>query len=117
MKLIIFLLCTFSLLVASSYTQGRNIYYQKGCANCHGTQAEGSGTYPRLANKRKSFIVRKLNEFKQGKATSQTAEMMFSFANSLSYEDVKNISIFLSDFRKDTSAKYKISDDILGSAD
>lgn len=103
--------------MASPYEKGRSIYFQHGCANCHGTQAEGSGIYPKLALKRKILIINRLDDFKNGKATSQTAEMMFSFANELSKKDIENVSIFLSNFKKNTSTKYEVSDDILGSVD
>jgi len=101
----------------TQYDLGRNIYYAKGCANCHGTEAEGSSYYPRLVNKKESFITKKLNDFKQGKASSQKAEIMFTFARSLSSKEISRVSKFLSNYKKDTTNKYKISDDILGSVD
>ena len=108
-----------SLLLATSaqYKKGNNLYFQKGCSNCHGTNAEGSSYYPKLANKKQFFLIKKLKEFREGKASSQTAEIMFTFANSLTQKEINNLVIFLSQHKKDTSNKYKIDDDILGSVD
>jgi len=42
---------------------------------------------------------------------------MFTFARSLNEEDMQNLATYLSEFQADTSDKYEISDDILGSMD
>lgn len=98
----------------SSYEKGRSIYYENGCANCHGTNAEGSSYYPKLSNKRKAFLSKKLNNFKKGIATTQKQEIMFTFANALSKEDIRDIVEFLSSFKKDDSSKYNVEEDLLG---
>ncbi len=98
----------------NSYEKGRTLYYENGCANCHGTNAEGSGYYPKLANKKKNFLTKKLNNFKNGIATTQKQEIMFTFAKSLSKEDIKNIVSFLVHFKKDDSGQYDVQEDLLG---
>lgn len=117
MKKLSLFICLSVIVSASTYEDGKNIYFQHACSNCHGTHAEGSGIYPRLAHKSKVRIVKKLNDFKIGKASSQTAEMMFSFAKELTKKDINSLALFLSEFQKDTTDKYKINDDILGSMD
>ncbi len=118
MKLLVSMI--FPLLMQASniaYGEGRDLYFQKGCGNCHGTQAEGSSYYPKLANRAKSYITRKLTAFREGKSSTQKQEIMFTFAASLKDKEIDNLSTYLSDFQADTSDKYKISDDILGSMD
>lgn len=98
----------------SSYEKGRTLYYANGCANCHGTNAEGSSYYPKLANKKQAYLSDKLHNFKKGIASTQKQEIMFTFADPLSKEDIKNITEFLSSFKKDNSDKYDVEEDLLG---
>ena len=99
------------------YEAGRDLYYDKSCSNCHGTKAEGSGEVPKLANRPKSNLIKKLKEFQNGKSNTQRGQIMFSFARSLNQKDIDDISTYLSTLKKETSDKYEISDDILGSVD
>ena len=115
-----FLIVLLPLLIQASnlsYEKGRDLYFQKGCANCHGTEAEGNSYYPKLANRPKNHILKKLAAFKNGEADNQKQEIMFTFARSLNEEDMQNLATYLSEFQADTSDKYEISDDILGSMD
>lgn len=45
----------------------RNI--ASSCANCHGTNGKSQGIVPSLAGQTKADLVRKMQEFKAGKAT------------------------------------------------
>jgi len=101
----------------NSYDKGKNLYFDKACSNCHGTEAEGSSYYPKLANKKQNILIKKLKEFQQGKARSQKAEIMFSFARSLNEQELKDITYFLANYQQETNANYEVSDDILGSVD
>ncbi|OIP53265.1 MAG: hypothetical protein AUK54_09440 [Helicobacteraceae bacterium CG2_30_36_10] len=99
------------------YKEGKHLYYDKSCSNCHGTEAEGSGEVPRLANRPKKYLIKKLKDFQNGKSNTQTGQIMFSFARSLNQKDIDDISTYLFKLKEETSDKYKISDDILGSVD
>ena len=98
----------------ASYDNGRSIYYANGCANCHGTNAEGSSYYPKLANKKENYLREKLINFKKGVATTQKQEIMFTFADALSSKDIVEITYFLANFKKDASNKYDVEEDLLG---
>ena len=98
----------------SAYEKGRTLYYADGCANCHGTNAEGSSYYPKLANKKQDYLTKKLNNFKNGIATTQKQEIMFTFANALSKENIRDITVFLTHFQKEDSDKYDVEEDLLG---
>ncbi|WP_297484501.1 c-type cytochrome [Sulfurimonas sp.] len=119
MKLLILGICltlTAHLLYASesAYEQGRDLYFQNGCANCHGTNAEGSSYYPKLANKKKKYLTDKLENFKKGIANTQKQEIMFTFAQTLTQKDIMNITSYLTNFKKDNSDKYNVEEDLLG---
>jgi cytochrome c553 len=98
----------------TSYQAGRDLYYANGCANCHGTNAEGSSYYPKLANKKQKYLIQKLDNFKKGIATTQKQEIMFTFAKPLTQTEIKNLTDFLSHFKKDDSSKYDVEEDLLG---
>ncbi len=98
----------------SAYEKGKTLYYANGCANCHGTHAEGSSYYPKLANKKQDFLKTKLKNFKNGIATTQKQEIMFTFVSALSQEDIQNLVVFLANFQKDDSSKYDVEEDLLG---
>ncbi len=98
----------------NSYEKGKTIYYANGCANCHGTNAEGSNYYPSLANKEQKYLTNKINNFKKGIATTQKQEIMFTFVNALSKDDIQNLTKFLTHFTKEDSDKYDVEEDLLG---
>ncbi len=112
----IYLALTTHLLYASesAYEQGRDLYFQNGCANCHGTNAEGSSYYPKLANKKKKYLTDKLENFKKGIADTQKQEIMFIFVKPLSQQDMEDITYYLSHFKKENTDKYKVEEDLLG---
>ena len=96
------------------YEIGKGIYFANGCGNCHGTNAEGDSYYPKLANKKYDYLVKKLQDFQKGIATTQKQEIMFTFANALSKKQLLDVSYFLSRFVEDDPDDYKISEDLLG---
>ncbi len=97
-----------------SYQKGANLYFANSCGNCHGTNAEGSSYYPRLANRKQKILIKKLQNFKNGIANTQKQEIMFTFAKPLSPQDMKDITYYLSHFKKENTDKYKVEDDLLG---
>jgi len=97
-----------------SYQKGANLYFAEGCANCHGTNAEGSSYYPRLAHRNQKTLIKKLQNFKNGIADTQKQEIMFTFVKPLSQQDMEDITYYLSHFKKENTDKYKVEDDLLG---
>ncbi len=112
----LFLLFEYTVYATSvdAYALGKNLYFEHGCSNCHGTNAEGSSYYPRLAHQKQDYLIQKLNAFKKGIAMTQKQEIMFTFVKPLDQKDFKNLSIYLSKLKKDTSKKYDIEEDLLG---
>ena len=116
MKVLLLVSIFISTLLSTSYNyeEGRHLYFQKGCNNCHGTNAEGSSYYPSLAHKKEEYLKEKLLAFQRGEASSQKAEVMFTFAKSLSKKQIFQLSTFLANFQDKTTQNYEISDDLLG---
>ncbi len=85
-----------------AYKQGEILYSQKGCNGCHGIHGEGMHTYPKLANKQKYLLVKKLKFYRGKKGVmNQTAQIMIPFAENLSDEEISYITTYLSEFKAD----------------
>ena len=92
------LLCIFmSLLFANdvSYNRGETLFYARACSSCHGASAEGSSSYPKLANVNEAFLLKKLHYFKAGNVDSVARQMMAQFAQKLSEKDIQDLAHFL----------------------
>jgi len=95
-----------------SYNRGEMLFFAASCSNCHGPSAEGSSTYPRLANKKREYLKKKLIDFRAGKAKSVSQQMMAQFAKKLTDKDIDDLSFFLSTHKK--VHVEDVEDDILG---
>jgi cytochrome c553 len=65
------------------------------CAGCHGSKGEGRGAFPRLANQNAQYLTAQLLAFKNGSRKSP----MVGIAKSLSEEDIKTLSAYLSSLK------------------
>lgn len=113
MKYIIFLVLFLSSLYGDSlYNKGEYLYFSKACSSCHGPSAEGSSTAPKLANKPQKYLAKKLYDFKNGKFSNQSQQMMSQFVRVFSDKDIEALSLFLSEHK--VSNIPDVEDDILG---
>lgn len=81
---------------------GQAIYHQgdkdKGiaaCASCHGAEAKGTSTLPRLAGQMAVYIESQLKQFKQRERTHDNAEM-HDIARKMSVQDIAAVAEYLS---------------------
>jgi cytochrome c553 len=63
------------------------------CQGCHGSAGQGNGQFPRLAGQRPDYLVKQLNNFKEGKRSNG---QMKAVAGSLSEEDMKALAAYFS---------------------
>lgn len=111
--IVIFVVLIVQLLASSAaYNRGETLFFAKGCSGCHGPSAEGSSSYPRLAQKPKKYLMKRLKDFREGKAISVSQQMMAQFANNLNNKNIDDLATFLSQHKK-TKTK-EVADDILG---
>jgi len=96
----------------AQYNRGELLYYSKGCNGCHGSSAEGGGSFPRLANKNKNYLIKRLYYFKQGKSSNQMQQMMIPFALKLSDAQIKDLAMYLSEHKIEETEE--LSDDLMG---
>ncbi|MEK7985992.1 c-type cytochrome [Burkholderia contaminans] len=63
------------------------------CASCHGAEAQGAGTFPRLAGQHKEYLLRQIEVFKNG--TRGNAPVMSAVAHTLDDEQAKAVAVYL----------------------
>ncbi len=61
------------------------------CLGCHGNKAQGRGSFPRLAGQHADYLIKQLQNFKQGK---RTGGPMPSMVKNLSEQDIKALAAY-----------------------
>lgn len=64
-----------------------------GCANCHGTDGITQGGMPNLAGQQRDYLIRTMQDFKQGK---RPATIMHQLAKGYTDEQIEAISTYFS---------------------
>ena len=95
-----------------AYNRGEMLYFSNACSSCHGPSAEGSSMYPKLANKKRVYLKKRLIDFRAGRARSVSQQMMSQFAKKLTDQEIDDLSFFLATHKK--VHVEDVSDDILG---
>ncbi len=86
---------------------GEELYSKYGCYGCHGAKAQGSASFPKLANKPQSYLVKKLKGYKSGTIHSNRADTMKPFAKKLSDKEIEELAHYLSNIKeKDNEERY-----------
>lgn len=113
-KIIMLILPMIALMAApTNYVQGKKLYFSKGCNNCHGVSATGSGQYPSLAYRRKAFLTYRIKALRAKQKTSQLSELMIPFALGLSDIEIDALSTFLNEYHENKST-YSPDDSMTG---
>ena len=113
MRYIILLLLSLHILHSdASYNRGETLFFAKACTSCHGAAAEGSTTYPKLANKKEMYLLKKLYYFKKGDVLTVSQQMMAQFIHKLSEQNIKDLAHFLATHKRVEIDD--VADDILG---
>ncbi len=74
------------------------------CMTCHGKDARGSKTLPRLAGQHRKYIVNQLQAFKTGKRQTDNA-MMRSIAKNLSRLAMEGVALYLSTLKPEGGSR------------
>ena len=64
------------------------------CANCHGSQAQGNGAFPRLAGQHADYIAKQLDVFQRTDERPEGAVMKV-IAHSLDRGDIENVAAYV----------------------
>ena len=93
--LVVFIFAISLLFGEDIYSKGEKLYLSKGCPSCHGIGAKGLHEYPKLANRSKWDLRRRLYRLQKGIASSQQSSIMIPFAKTLSDDEIEAITYFL----------------------
>lgn len=69
--------------------------FRKSCRACHGNQAQGAASYPKLSDKSPEYIAEKLKIYRSGEKIGPNSILMISHAKRLSDADIANISVYV----------------------
>lgn len=88
----------FNTFANDSYENGKKLYKQKSCGNCHGAKLQGMNLYPFLANRSGGFLTYKMKRFRSRKSDNQQQEMMIPFARNLSDKEIKDLVLYMVEY-------------------
>jgi cytochrome c553 len=87
---------------AATVQQGKAIYEGgiagtnvQACATCHGKDAEGNATFPRLAGQHAEYLVKQLVLFKGALRAESSAILMHNISAGMSFEQMEAVSAYL----------------------
>jgi cytochrome c553 len=82
--------------------QGKAIYEAgipganvQACATCHGKNAEGNSTFPRLAGQHAEYLVKQLVLFKSSLREGSNAPIMHNITVGMSFEQMEAVGAYL----------------------
>ncbi len=94
---------------------GEELYFSKGCSNCHGTDGKGLNSYPSISGKPFWDTKRKLLKLKAGIELSSRSQIMIPFAKSLTDTEIDEVSTALQNLkRKNDENKFRTPREIWG---
>ncbi len=70
--------------------------YRRACAQCHGRNARGASSYPRLSGKPAERLTEALLAYRAGQRRGPNSALMFGPARNLSDTDIADVVAFLS---------------------
>jgi cytochrome c553 len=65
------------------------------CATCHGQNAEGNATFPRLAGQHAEYLVKQLVLFKSSQRAGGNAVLMHNISAGMSFDQMQAVAAFL----------------------
>jgi cytochrome c553 len=87
---------------AKAALQGKAIYESgiagtntQPCATCHGRNAEGNATFPRLAGQHAEYVVKQLVVFKSQLRADSNAAPMHNISAGMSFEQMEAVAAYL----------------------
>ena len=67
----------------------------QACVTCHGKDAEGNATFPRLAGQHSEYLVKQLVLFKSSLREGGNALIMHNISTGISFEQMQAVAAFL----------------------
>ena len=70
--------------------------YRRSCAQCHGRNGRGQGSFPPVAGLDEEHIATRLAQYRAGERIGPNSALMIPVASRLSDEDIANLAAFIS---------------------
>jgi cytochrome c553 len=67
----------------------------QACATCHGKNAEGNVTFPRLAGQHAEYLVKQLVLFKDSVRQGSNALIMHNISTGITFDQMQAVATFL----------------------
>jgi len=67
----------------------------QACATCHGKNAEGNATFPRLAGQHAEYLVKQLVLFKDSMRQGSNALIMHNISTGITFDQMQAVAAFL----------------------
>ena len=71
-----------------------------GCAACHGQEGQGMAVFPKLAGQSQSYIVGRLNAYRNRETVGAMSQTMWGQAGMLSEQDIKLLGEYIEETYK-----------------
>lgn len=84
---------------ASTQLDGKKLYQEKMCNSCHGLSGRETlmSNYPKLGGQKFEYLLQQLKDLKEKKRNNGMSGAMGPFVNSLSLDEMRAISLYLSE--------------------
>lgn len=79
---------------AQDVAAGEEIY-QDTCRTCHGPNAQGLGSFPKLAGAEEDYLIDRLETYRAGERVGPNSALMIPHAAELSDDDIANIAGYI----------------------
>ncbi len=73
------------------------VRYKKTCINCHGPAGKGAASYPKISGKEVSYVIAKLETYRDGIEIGPNSGLMIMMARPLTDEEIANLAEYLKD--------------------
>ncbi|MGR9108949.1 MAG: c-type cytochrome [Gammaproteobacteria bacterium] len=83
------------------YVAGNEETRVAACTACHGPEAEGNGPagFPKLKGQFLPYLIKSLNDFKEGLRTNDNGAMMQTIAGRMSKREINAVAAYLANMR------------------
>ena len=70
--------------------------YQESCKNCHGPEAQGMASFPKLAGHEADYLTDRLTRYRAGERVGPNTALMRPHAQDLSDQEILDLAAYIS---------------------
>lgn len=69
--------------------------YAESCRNCHGPNAQGMASFPKLAGRSEDYLAMRLEQYRAGEKVGDNSALMTPNAADLSDAEIANLAAYI----------------------